>query len=130
MTQLDNYWDVESGVTEKNDTYGITVQTALYDPTLTVMNEARGKLYCIARPTSEHQDYGYDVLDLDGYNYASTDEENINIGKKMCIDTDAPTSYTKMGLPAINDHIMVIHGWGPLKDKWQQRGYTNYSIRS
>lgn len=136
ITQLNKFWIVQAGVkTVSSVNSNITIQTALYDPSTATMGNSRGKLFCIARPTSEHQDYGMDVTDMSGFE----DEKIVNnnsIGDKCSaagyrhgfLENPIP-DWSDMTLPNPHEHIMIIHGWGTLKDKWQQRGYTNYSVR-
>jgi hypothetical protein len=136
INQLNSFWTAQAGVKVASSVNNnITIQTALYDPSTATMGNSRGKLFCIARPTSEHQDYGMDVVDTNGY----TDAKMNNGGKvgTTCSTTAQrhgflanPTAdWQDMKLPNPHEHIMAIHGWGTLKDKWQQRGYTNYSVR-
>ena len=80
----------------------------------TTMKDARGKLFCIARPTSENQDYGSAVAQLGNKQWwtGATSITTDNIGETGFLYTPS------------NENIVLIHGWGALKDKWQQRGYT------
>ena len=82
--QLSDFW---KNVETQSASYGIG--TALYDPSNATVGASRGKLFCIARPTSANEDAKLNVL-----------PENVH------------------------RHILVINGWGSLKDKWQERGYT------
>lgn len=102
-------WTVPSGVTVPD---GITLGTAKYDPANAKVGNSRGKLFCIARPTSLHQDYG--TRFVSGQTGTSS-------------RTGADTDTYDIGTPHAD--IMVIEGWGSLKDKWEQRGYTTYSQR-
>lgn len=99
MTQLNAYW---SGLTMPTG-----IEKKLYSSNLTV-NDARGKLFCIARPTSNGED-----------NYAIVND-NANT-------TLTSTTYpTSIATPIVTDpNILVIHGWGALKDKWYARGFTD-----
>lgn len=153
QAQLNNFWnDVKAGNTvddydftwtsEAASNFKITPGTALYDPSTATVGESRGKMFCISRPTSIHQDYGDDVIDLsllgncegtsENTYYRSSDATytNGNVSKEVmyahAINKDISKTHPDM---ASHDHILVIHGWGPLKDKWQQRGFTKYSIR-
>ena len=38
-------------------------------------------------------------------------------------------SWTDLEIKNYPSNVLVIHGWGSLKDKWQQRGYSKYSLR-
>ena len=114
MTRLANYWSslgdnwqLPEGV-EKTHTN--TMGPALFNTSLKV-SDARGKLYCIARPTSEYED-----------DYDNAPEE----GEVVYKNSDYPT-YDKNKLTVINtnSNIFIINGWGSLKDKWQARGYTH-----
>lgn len=126
MTQLNDFWDlVESGThatvgawPASTATDGIQTGTELYSTNMTV-EAARGKLFCIARPTSNGEDNYAEVTTtrhgsgwfLDPYWYELT-----------------KTSYPKASpdTPTVtNEDILVIHGWGALKDKWHARGYTD-----
>ena len=82
--QLRDFW---KNVATKSASYGIG--TALYDPSKATVGDSRGKLFCIARPTSANED------------------AKLNVSSKN-----------------FHPHILVINGWGSLKDKWQERGYT------
>lgn len=132
MAQLNNYWTTVANDKVETEA-GITVQTALYAPSTATVGDSRGKLFCIARPTSIHQDYGNDVVDLEAYDYPKTSSgvpsQNQAIAKNNGIDMDVPANWSDMNIPNPHSHILCIHGWGALKDKWQQRGFTNYSLR-
>lgn len=114
-SQLKAFWDNVSGTTysewpEKN---GIQTGTKLYSTGLTV-NEARGQLFCIARPTSEGED-----------NYAVITEQTTS--GFLGITSDRWYTLTKASLTPVtivHPKVMVIHGWGALKDKWEARGFT------
>lgn len=123
MTRLNTFWtSVSTGTTtEKENGWGknmvevtvdgqseITLGTALYSPTAK-LSDARGKLFCIARPTSEYED-----------NYATVREVNIIIYAAVTATYGA--SLPTVAIP--HEHIMIIDGWGALKDKWEARGYT------
>lgn len=117
MTQINTFWkDVIKAGTVWQTTNGIEVTTALYNPANATVATSRGKLFCIARPTSIHEDYG-EVL------YQNSGSTNRSTGYV----TDIPLS--NLGTLTPHEHIMLIQGWGALKDKWQQRGYSKYSIR-
>ncbi len=140
MKQLNNFWTEVSGSNDwanKNaelEEAGspITMGTALYDPRNVTVGNARGKLYCIARPTSINVDYGdyvlYDPfvngsLAADGtYKWTglgTTSEYLVNHGTHKVARPDLEC----------HDNILIIHGWGNDKDKWGQRGFSRYSVR-
>ncbi|MBQ8807067.1 MAG: hypothetical protein IJZ68_11555 [Bacteroidaceae bacterium] len=115
MTQLNNFWEEVSATADGNwpSKSEITVDgqktiptgTALYSPSMTLAN-ARGKLFCIARPTSEYED-SYIVLTKGSANKITA------------------TSYATLPTASItNANILVVNGWGAMKDKWERRGYT------
>lgn len=144
-SQLNNYWEkVEAS--EGDDSgwptyeylsgYKIETGTALYDPANATVGNSRGKLFCIARPTSAHLDYGTDVIDVSAYEGAkmvtgTPTTENQNAGRRRAFlpKDKIVADWQDMNLPSAHEDIMLIQGWGSLKDKWQQRGYTNYSVR-
>lgn len=105
---LDTYWNTVANKLKTPCSLGT------YAPNMTI-KDARGKLFCIARPTSIYQDYGT-VASFgtntwwDWSNIESVDTKNIDFSE---------VSYTFK-----NTNIVQIHGWGALKDKWQQRGYA------
>ena len=115
MTRLNSFWaSVGEGFNGKqipaNTVDGqttVTLRTELYSPTMTLA-DARGKLFCIARPTSEKED-----------NYVEASE--INIWVTSWITTNYPKTLTSV---SPRTDILVINGWGALKDKWEKRGYT------
>lgn len=113
MSQLNKFWEgVETRATAKG------VIPALYNQTKK-MKDMRKSLFCIARPTSIYQDYGTNVVQQDGTSGW--------FHVKAKFKTTASVNY-----PTIEDprsSILVIRGWGPLKDKWQQRGFTGLSYR-
>lgn len=105
MRQLSAYWEtVKSGTwtpgTGVSVPEGITLGTALYTPDMTV-KDSRGKLFCIARPTSKYENDNSDQTD----DYVADDEIY-------------PSTY-------IHEHILCINGWGSLKDKWEARGFSH-----
>lgn len=112
MTKLNAFWDTVSSTANNNWAApagvtvptGVTLGTDLYSATKTV-EEARGKLYCIARPTSNGED-----------NYV-----NVSVGSVGVTSAH----QTLSGLSTVNPKIFVIHGWGALKDKWEARGFTS-----
>lgn len=100
MSGLSSFWNRYSSV------------SALFSGSVT-MEQARGKLFCIARPSSTGQDdfvYYAGAYNVIGTKKDATVEyksENLNISENNC-----------------HNHILVVRGWGALKDKWIQRGYT------
>lgn len=141
ISQLKTFWtgvssDVRTKQTLPMTQAGITLATALYDPSQATVGASRGKLFCIARPTSAHLDYGTDVIDVSAYEGSkmvagSVTDANKNAGKRQAFlpSSSIKEDWTELNLPACHDDIMIIQGWGTLKDKWQQRGYTNFSRR-
>ena len=143
--QLNNYWK-KVKASEGDDSgwptyeylsgYKIETGTALYNPANATVGNSRGKLFCIARPTSVHLDYGTDVIDVSAYEGAkmvtgTATTENQEAGKRRAFlpEDKVVADWQDMNLPSAHEDIMLIQGWGSLKDKWQQRGYTNYSVR-
>lgn len=107
MQQLNTYWtklEMPTGT-----------KKALYHQDKTV-EEARGSLFCIARPTSNGED-----------NYAVITMENWKPGYISTYSRIASTTYAHtITTPVVTDpNILVIHGWGALKDKWYARGFTD-----
>ena len=109
MKELDGYWGT---VTTACSNKGL--EAALYTPSTATVGASRGKLFCIARPTSIHEDYGDDVLQS---------------GKGTNSLNNSIPSWTDLEIANYPSNVLVIHGWGSLKDKWQQRGYSKYSLR-
>ena len=115
MEQLNTFWNLVTAGTHttvgdwKDANGNVKTGTALYDHSATV-KDARGKLFCIARPTSNGED-----------NYALV---NGNEGDGNPLNT---TVYpTSIATPIVTEpNILVIHGWGALKDKWYARGFTD-----
>jgi hypothetical protein len=98
MSQLKTFWNNYSS------------KTALYEPANTTVANARGKLFCIARPTSAYFDDRAAISDgtrVNSLNLTPT-EGALNVATENC-----------------HEHILVVNGWGSLKDKWEARGYTN-----
>jgi hypothetical protein len=98
MSQLKTFWNNYSS------------KTALYDPAKTTVANARGKLFCIARPTSAYFDDRAAIED-------GTTVKNI--------DLTPTTGKLNVATENCHEHILVVNGWGSLKDKWEARGYTN-----
>lgn len=110
MSQLNTFWaEVTAGKTERLGGWPNGTGTALYTSSANV-GDSRGKLFCIARPTSNGED-----------NYALV---NDNSGDGNPLNT---TVYpTSIATPIVTEpNILVIHGWGALKDKWYARGFTD-----
>lgn len=121
MTQINTFWkDVIKAGTVWQTTNGINVTTALYNPANATVATSRGKLFCIARPTSIHEDYGDDVLRQTTSTWFN-DYSGINSVQDKTLSS--------LGTLTPHEHILLIQGWGSLKDKWQQRGYSKYSLR-
>ena len=122
MTKLNAYWPtVASQITT-----GKTPVLDVYDPAGNT-GDARGKLFCIARPTSIYQDY----VDSDhGYGIVEHSDRLWGLSENVETKTVANSAYSALNMPAtVADGVVVINGWGPLKDKWQQRGYSGQSVR-
>lgn len=108
MQQLNTYWtklEMPTGT-----------KKALYHQGKTV-EEARGSLFCIARPTSNGED-NYAVITMEQWRPGSVSTYKNRI---------ASTTYAHtIATPVVTDpNILVIHGWGALKDKWYARGFTD-----
>lgn len=122
MEKLNKYWPtVASQITT-----GKTPVLDVYDPAGNT-GDARGKLFCIARPTSIYQDY----VDSDhGYGVVQYSSALWGLFTSVTTKTVANSAYSALNMPAtVADGVVVINGWGPLKDKWQQRGYSGQSVR-
>lgn len=106
MQQLNTYWDKLEMPTG--------TKKALYHQDKTV-EEARGSLFCIARPTSNGED-NYAVITMEEWKPVLKTYDRI-----------ASTTYAStIETPVVTDpNILVIHGWGALKDKWYARGFTD-----
>ena len=119
MSQINTFWKdvIGAGTIWQTTSDGIEVTTALYNPTTANVKNSRGKLFCIARPTSIYQDYGSVLKQTTG-----SSNNNQNSVQEFTL--------ASLGVPAPHNDILVIHGWGALKDKWQQRGFSNYSVRT
>lgn len=106
MQQLNTYWtklEMPTGT-----------KKALYHQGKTV-EEARGSLFCIARPTSNGED-----------NYAVITMEDWKPGLRTYSRIASTTYAHTIATPIVTDpNILVIHGWGALKDKWYARGFTD-----
>lgn len=103
MSQFNTYWN---GLSMPAGT-----KKALYDSDLTV-ETARGSLFCIARPTSQGED---------NYAQVSTTKSRSNYILNS-------TTYSRLQWDTNTDvaeNVLVIHGWGALKDKWFVRGYSD-----
>lgn len=120
MTNLNNFWSgitFEDKTTTTNTIDGqttITFGKLLYSPTTNLEN-ARGKLFCIARPTSQGEDNSPKITTATAYAYFLA-------GKYTYISQTTIDNSLETVNP--NDDILVINGWGALKDKWEARGFT------
>lgn len=143
MEQLKNFWtevQEDDAWALKNDTLKelgspIATGTALYDPRDVTVGNARGKLFCIARPTSINVDYGNYVLEdplLHTTGMASDGQYKWeNLSGNGYSDLLTTNGTKKISPPELSnhEHILIIHGWGTDKDKWGQRGFSRYSVR-
>ena len=121
MHQINNFWKKVKGTTGDNPwEWKDGCGTLLYDPANQTVADVRGKLLCIVRPTSENQDY---LTKLKNIGSAT------NFKGGQAIETEY-VGYESLGMPEPYDDILVIKGWGPLKDKWNRRGYTADSKRA
>ena len=112
MSQFNTYWN---GLSMPTGT-----KKALYDSELTV-EAARGSLFCIARPTSQGEDNFAEVSATKKSDSLFGAEFNI----RYLLNT---TTYSRLEWDAkteVAENVLVIHGWGALKDKWYVRGYTD-----
>ena len=109
---------------KSNDVNKGAYTTEAYSSNKTV-KEVQGKLFCVVRPTSIYQDYndgkGEGIITSD---YTDTwwggTSEQLQIGD---------VQYSSLNVTTEHTDIIVVKGWGALKDKWQQRGYSTHSIR-
>jgi len=123
MKQFNSFW---SGITSTDGAKGY--YTAAFSPTMTV-TQAQKTLFCMVRPTSIYQDYddgvgeGIITADVNDSWWADlTNTENqLRVESRAYSDLKMPTE-TKAD-------VIVVKGWGALKDKWQQRGYSKHSLR-
>lgn len=111
MNLLNTYWPTVKNKLSTACSFGVY-------STDSKVGDSRGKLFCIARPTSIHQDYGPAVVTPESNWWGGTQSFN-----------PANVTYESLGIAAPVDGIVVINGWGALKDKWQQRGYIEGSYR-
>lgn len=133
MKQLNKFWESVETWNGTTDNANITIQTNLYNPSTATVGESRGKLFCIARPTSIHLDYGDDVM-IDIATEGSWQPNGSGVYRytKTATTAELKSHATQnISQPTLecHDDILIIHGWGTLKDKWQQRGFTKYSVR-
>lgn len=112
MNQLNSFWTKVGGneYSAWPQINGIQTGVKLYSQNLTI-EDARGKLFCIARPTSEGED-----------NYVEITEHSSGLFVKDYWYTLSKNTLSAVN--AVNENILVIHGWGALKDKWEARGFT------
>ena len=117
MSLLNTYWPTVANKLSAKCSLGNYSSSA-------TMSDSRGKLFCIARPTSIYQDYapsGKQVPDMTtSNNWWGTSSTTV---------TMKTVTYDDLKMPAPVDGIVIINGWGALKDKWQQRGYSSTSYR-
>ena len=119
MNQLNTFWTNVSNGVEGSEVYTKWengTETALYSSEMTVA-KARGKLFCIARPTSDGEDGYVQMTTQTVLNLASKEFEEIT--------SLTPASKIKKVTTTPHDKIVLINGWGALKDKWEARGYTS-----
>lgn len=107
MSQFNTFWtnlEMPTGTRKALYNHGATVK------------DARGSLFCIARPTSNGED-----------NYAVITTESWKPGYVSTVTRIKSTTYAHtIETPVVTDpNILVIHGWGALKDKWYARGFTD-----
>lgn len=102
MTALRAFWE------------GYNDVAALYNPESTTVASARGKLFCIARPTSK----GQDDLKL------TKEWKETMVQGDFYVVTQVEYESNKLQVEN-HSNILVVNGWGSLKDKWVQRGYTS-----
>ena len=120
MTKLNTFWsgitfnptDITTNTIDGQTT--ITFGKLLYSPT-TNLGNARGKLFCIARPTSQGEDNYPEIT-------TATDNAYLVAGKYTYISKTTINNSLTSVTP--NGDILVINGWGALKDKWEARGFT------
>lgn len=125
MSQINTFWGtVSNALKAEAEAAGVKCQTALYNPG-DELGDVRGSLYCIARPVSIYQDYapaGESIVVPNGTNFWGTVEK---------VAPEERTLDEVAYKPAnLRSDILIIEGWGALKDKWQQRGYTHQSVRT
>ena len=102
MSELSSFWNRYSNVSE------------LFSGS-TTMEQARGKLFCIARPSSTGQDdFIYDAGTYSSALWETRREASV----------EYKSDYLAIKAANCHNHILVVRGWGALKDKWIQRGYT------
>ncbi len=106
MNGLKTFWNNYSSV------------TALYNPQTTTVASARGKLFCIARPTSAYYDDGPTIIENKSFGIVYNVKLSYNTDNLKITDTNN-----------LHEHILIINGWGSLKDKWEARGYTGNIYR-
>lgn len=145
MKQLKNFWESVEKDGDWADTNAeleakgspITTGTVLYEPKNVTVGNARGKLFCIARPTSLNIDYGDYVLEDPMLHVSSVEADGQYKYTGLNKSTEGQALLKRGGMkktvemPALenHDHILIIHGWGTDKDKWGQRGFSRYPVR-
>ena len=73
-----------------------------------LVGNSRGKLFCIARPTSIHQDYGNDVVDLEAYDYLAGTNPPARASEKTVVDRLPPRIKVRSGACLEMPHILVL----------------------
>lgn len=136
MTQINSFWGKVRGGTHtvvgtwpaKADTEDIQTGTALYSHSATMLS-ARGKLFCIARPTSEYEDnpptitYEYIEPTYNGL-FDSQDNWSECLAHNNLKHIDGITYPGTLSVTTVDQDILVIQGWGAMKDKFERRGFT------
>lgn len=116
--QLNAFWKnvrEGEGETAPYDKWVEGTSTGLYNNMLTV-DDARGKLYCISRPSSLGEDNAIVV---------SSNPVDAVIGSRTHYEvTGLSQKQTSLYVTELDEHILAINGWGALKDKWVSRGYS------
>ena len=121
QSQINAFWkkvaEGKNDDTDVNDTYDDAwttgTSTGLYDASAT-LGTSRGKLFCIARPTSLGEDNGIKISSTESEYGFKTHYRVNGISQK-----DTPLTVSEL-----HEDILVINGWGSLKDKWVARGYS------
>ena len=144
MNQLNKYWESVAGDNAwkaKNDSLEvigspITTGTALYNPANVTVGNSRGKMFCIARPTSLNVDYGDYVLEDPILHVTGVANDGQYKWGQLNNKTEGPELLARNGMKRVacpelpvHNHILLIHGWGTDKDKWGQRGFSHFSVR-
>lgn len=122
MAQFNSFWN---DITSPDGAKGY--KTVAFNPAMTV-TDAQKTLFCMVRPTSIYQDYDDSV----GEGIITADV-NSSWWANLTGTTDELTiehlNYADLKMPNAATDVIVVKGWGALKDKWQQRGYNKHSLR-